>query len=43
LVPDGFGGLKETPGMNESTPDQTGSTTMLPTQPFTEPNNNANQ
>jgi hypothetical protein len=43
LVPDGFGGLKETPGMNESAPDQTGSTTTLPTQPLTEPNNNGNQ
>lgn len=33
LVPDGFGGLKEAPGITESAPDQTGSTS-----PLTEPN-----
>jgi hypothetical protein len=43
LVPDGFGGLKEAPGMNEGAPDQTGSTTTLPTQPLTAPNNIGNQ
>jgi len=42
LVPDGFGGLKEVPSMTDSAPDQTGSTTTLPTQPLTEPNGDGN-
>ena len=39
LVPDGFGGLKEVPGMSDSAPDQTDSTT---TRPLTEPNEDGN-
>ena len=40
LVPDGFGGLKEAPGITESAPDQTGSTTSVPNPPLTEPDDN---
>jgi hypothetical protein len=43
LVPDGFGGLKEVPGSTGSLPDQTDSTTTLPIQPLTEPNDNGGQ
>jgi len=34
-VPDGFGGLKDLP--SDSAPDQTGSTTPIPSQPLSDP------
>jgi hypothetical protein len=37
-MPDGFGGLKEEPSVIDSAPDQTGSTTVIPRQPLSEPN-----
>jgi hypothetical protein len=42
LVPDGFGGLTEAPGMSDSGPDQTGSATRVPNQPLTDPDDNDN-
>jgi hypothetical protein len=38
MMPDGFGGLKEEPSTIDSAPDQTGSTTIMPEQPLSEPN-----
>jgi hypothetical protein len=39
-MPDGFGGLKEEPSVIDSAPDQTGSTTVRPNPPLSEPNDN---
>jgi hypothetical protein len=38
LVPDGFGGLKEAPGISDSAPDETGPAARVPNQPFIDPN-----
>jgi hypothetical protein len=40
LVPDGFGGLQQAPGIIDSAPDQTGSTVKMLDQPLSEPNSN---
>jgi hypothetical protein len=38
-VPEGFGDLKEAPSdICDSAPDQTGSTTTIPNQPLSDPN-----